>query len=219
MITYPHYVVVEIINVIVPDPRKPGTAHMQVLQPPVRKLFPLPMQLTQEQNAAPGKARAEIEIPTPTGAMVLRTVELFDDVLQAVEDANSYGKLIARPVQREKIGQAAHIALATSVLGEEATEKALQAAKEAGAIRWDEAMPKVGGSKIGDLRIMPDEMGGFRVEIFAFDELPPADQPDAKAWGRNGLPRELARSFSSVNEARIAIRTAGYGRRLVGDGE
>ena len=204
----PQYIVLSIAQIITVG--RDGKAQMKILQPPPRKLFPLPMMITCEQNAAPGKARVEIEMPDH----IFRCEQLFDDAVAAISRAYDEDVAVARCPDRTAIEAAGARAILDTTMGEEATEKALQAAKEAGAVRWDEAMPMVGfphkEPKAGDLALRAAAGGeGWHVRIFIVND------DKSWEWGVDGLPRELQRVFSTQNEARLAVRTAGYGRRLI----
>jgi hypothetical protein len=102
--TGPAYVLATVTVVIMPDPRKPNLHQMSNIQPPLVRLFPLPMLITRQQHrdAASGEYHAEFEL----GGVVVRVLETFDDVLKAISDAAKAGEPIARPIGRARIAGA-----------------------------------------------------------------------------------------------------------------
>lgn len=232
--TFPQYIVLTVVNVIAPNPQRQGTAQIQVINPPLRKLFPLPFEGNAEQGATPDRARFELTAPPLT----IRCAETFGDVVAAIEEAAQNGQAIARPFQRKAIETAAHIAVAETVMGKDGLEKQLQEAgmtrigpgsssTDRNAVRWDEVMPKeLHEPKPGDLRItnvVPQDSGqvDWRVQICSGRHEAKREDGSAAAvavwkWGEESdVPAEIRRRYSTRDEARLAVRTAGYGRRLI----
>lgn len=210
----PQYILLTIVNIIAPDPRKPGLANITVVQPPVKKLYPLPLQFTCEQGAAPDRARAEIEL----GQLIFRCEELFYDVVDAIEMAGAADDTVVRVANRERIAGASAKAVLDPAFGQVA-ERAMQAAEEAeeaGAIRWDEAMrfkdADFAGRKpeAGDLRIVPSS----DVWIFQARNLM-QPEGDGFEWTRDSIPSELRSEYGSAEAARAAAKIAGFARKLV----
>jgi hypothetical protein len=94
--TSPHYILLTVKKITIPTPRGPAPSQSTMLNPVVRKLFPLPLSIQMAQHGR------EAEVDVGTG-MVLTMAEDFNDVLAALESAAAAGKYIVRPMQRGAI--------------------------------------------------------------------------------------------------------------------
>lgn len=204
----PQYILLTVVNVITPNQQRQGTANIAVINPPLRKLFPLPVEVNKEQGAADDRARAELQF----GPVVVRVAELFEDVVDAIDKAGAENRTVVRVINRGAI-QIASAQVALDNL-------------PPGVVRWDEAMqtsgentgaPAVGANvehkpSNGDLRIIVGSDGaGMNWQVEARQLL----KDDSWRWQRNLAPVELRASYSSRDAALSAIKAAGYIRRLV----
>lgn len=94
--TNPSYILLTVKKITVPTQRGPAPSQSTLLNPVVRKLFPLPLAVSMAQHGR------EAEIDAGAG-MVLTMAEDFNDVLAAIESAAASGKYIVRPIQRGAI--------------------------------------------------------------------------------------------------------------------
>jgi hypothetical protein len=97
--TSPHYILLTVKKITVPTQRGPAPSQSTMLNPVVRKLFPLPIAISMAQHGR----EAEVDAGA---AMVLTMAEDFNDVLAALESAAAAGKYIVRPMQRGAIEEA-----------------------------------------------------------------------------------------------------------------
>lgn len=212
----PQYVRLTATRVIVLPQKQNQQPQLTILNPPSVRLVPLPMQFFRNQ----GSGRCEMEF----GGIVTEFAEAFEDVLLALEHAHDGGDLIARPFCPTQIQEAvgalsaqnlASAAAAGSsgsadILGRSSFgEKVVPIAGAGEGARWeDTGIPGTRELKRGDLGIFHAETG---FQILAWDSN--AEHPNS--WALIGVPSELTRSFPSEDRARMAIRIAGYMRRLV----
>jgi hypothetical protein len=94
--TSPHYIILTVKKITVPTRSGPAPSQSTMLNPVVRKLFPLPIAISMAQHGR----EAEVDAG---GGMVLTMSEDFTDVLAAIESAAAAGKYIVRPMQRGAI--------------------------------------------------------------------------------------------------------------------
>jgi hypothetical protein len=207
--TYPTYIKLTLTKVTTPAPgNRQGMMHQTHLQPPIVKMFPLPLAIGKQQT---GEPFAEVDLaPGVTGTCA----EHFDDVVQAIEDASSRGDIVVKPVQREAIAAAVAGSLKAieSALGGMGYAKAAPSTGDE-SITWNdagmgEALPE---PKAGDLRMFASDSGEqprVWIEIRA-------KEGDGWSWVRDGVPNDLKASFDTIEAAARAIKVAGYSRRLV----
>lgn len=195
--TYPSYIKLTVTKVTMPGNR-PGLMQTTHLQPPVVKLFPLPMGISRQQT---GEPYAEV---SDGPGITLTCAEHFDDVVAAIEEASSRGDVVVKPIQREAIAAA----VAGSVEALRATLSENMAAIPAALV---DAAQNVGTPRTGDLRIVPAG-DNWQVEYRVVDE-------DGNwEWTRNGPAlSELRATFETREAAVEAVRVAGYIRRLVSE--
>jgi hypothetical protein len=98
----PQYIKLTAVKVMIlpgPNDRRQNVAQMTVLNPHVQQLIPLPQTFTKD----PVTGQTQID----RGPVVTTYREQFDDVLQAISDAATFGGAIAAPINREKLAEAA----------------------------------------------------------------------------------------------------------------
>lgn len=240
--TSPSYILLTVKKITVPTQRGPAPSQSTLLNPVVRKLFPLPLAVSMAQHGR------EAEIDAGAG-MVLTMAEDFNDVLAALESAAASGKYIVRPIQRGAI-EASVVTMdrtienATKIAdvvyaGAEDFQRRVEGAKHQDekaelspddrakidaalekhkAARSGPPTPRAIGA--GDLRIIGDDQG-FWVEVASkiehdvdLDNASP-EWKSSFQWARFGVPPELLAIYPSADAARQAVKVAGYIRRLV----
>jgi hypothetical protein len=98
----PQYIKLTAVKVMIlpgPNERRQNVAQMTVLNPHMQQLIPLPQTFTKD----PVTGQTQID----RGPVVTTYREQFDDVLQAISDAATFGGAIAVPIDREKLAEAA----------------------------------------------------------------------------------------------------------------
>lgn len=100
---YPQYITLTVTRVAVRNPRNPKQAQAQIMQPPVRQLFILPLMISKSQYGS----NAEMEMPSDTGGQLISFAETFDDILEAIQFAGMHSLVIAKPRIADQIEKAA----------------------------------------------------------------------------------------------------------------
>lgn len=221
MMIYPQYVVLTVTRVAMRNPKNPKHATANILNPPVRQLFVLPLMLSKSQYSD----HAEIE---NADGRLLTFAEHFEDVVNAINDASLATMAVARPVRRDEIAAVAHQAEHLRNLGAEM--RAAEGAKHQDETieehvertrRWDDFVqtdgenvglpiaPRAGARDllVGDLRIIKMDGDRYWIEIATETEA-------GYTWARHGVPAELLPLCDTREAAQAAVKLAGYSRRL-----
>lgn len=228
----PQYIKLTAVRVTMPPPTNPrgqpvGPAETKILQPPVVQLVPLPIAFNRGQ--VDGRAERN------DSGVAVTYREQFDDVLEAIAVAADNDQAIARPIDREKIAEAASSvgksaqilpltvqeAVETAVNGVKAAIDAKEAAKvDESGVRWDDVVQTDGENvgepkykrrpRMGDLRIHSVVKGRY------FLEQAYVDGPDADVeWMAPQLPFQLLRTFDSRDQLIEEVAKAGRESQLV----
>lgn len=239
--TSPHYIILTVKKITIPTRSGPAPSQSTMLNPVVRKLFPLPIAISMAQHGR------EAEVDAGAG-MVLTMAEDFNDVLAALESAAAAGEYIVRPMQRgaieaavfpigrtleQDIEDATHIAQAVHDGAEDFQRMAegakhqdeLPAARIAREMREGTAEfvsadragpPTPRAPQAGDLKIvsLPNQ-GEFWIEVLNHSPDCVEGKTPIFEWSRFGVPPELLPIYSSADAARQAVKLAGYVRRLI----
>jgi hypothetical protein len=225
--TQPHYILLTVKKITVPTRSGPAPSQSTMLNPVIRKLFPLPIAISMAQHGR------EAEIDAGTG-MVLTMAEDFNDVLAALESAAAAGKYIVRPMQRgaieaavipigrtleEDIESATHIAQAVHDGAEDFQSRVKEAVRLVEGAKHQDELPRSGpptprAPQAGDLRIATD---GDRwwIEVCSRDTADDQGDKPIFEWSRFGVPPELMPFYEGSEAARQAVKLAGYVRRLI----
>lgn len=154
----------------------------------------------------------------PKFPMPVKAGEMFDKGAFADKAVQQHEET-KRDALNEQILRAREQRQAESVrTAEEDVDGAVKVVKAADEIaqRWDDFVQTDGEStgaplvKVGDLRIHSVVEGSYFLEQAAV-----GDNGHGIQWLAPNVPQELMRTFPSEDEARQAVRLAGYGRRLV----
>lgn len=239
--TQPSYILLTVKKITVPTKSGPAPSQSTILQPPILKLFPLPMSMNRSQHGR------EVEVDAGAG-MILTMAEDFNDVLEALESAATAGKYIVRPLQRGAIQASVlpfdpavgrQIDSATKIVegviaGAEDFARRAEGAKhqdekaelspedrakiDAALAKHKERAgpPTPRAITSGDLRIFNnDDAPGFWIETANFSQDNVEGGKPIFEWSRFGVPPELLTIYESAEAARQAVKVAGYIRRLV----
>lgn len=243
---YPQYITLTVTRVAVRNPRNPKQAQAQIMQPPVRQLFILPLMISKSQYGS----NAEMEMPSDTGGQLISFAETFDDILEAIQFAGMHSLVIAKPRIADQIEKAAAGAIPVDPsplrkIAEEmrngtarfepptdAERRAAEGAKHQDEIidepiegpeapRWDD-FPGMGEpapeARNGDLRVIQisGEIHEWFVEARRF-VTGSSEGGLGFEWTREDVPAELRSAFPTFDQAVTAVRLAGYSRRLVAE--
>lgn len=154
----PQYIVLTVTRVATKNRNNPRTASANILNPPVRQLFILPMSILKAQHGE----SSEAEVGDGT---LLSFAEHFEDVVEAINFASTHMRAVARPVQRQAINAAGqHVApepvsplkrlademrdgTANFVQPSEAEKRAAEGAKHQDEPVWDDFV-QTGGENV-----------------------------------------------------------------------
>lgn len=242
---YPQYIVLTVTRVAVKSRNNPKIAQAQIINPPVRQLFVLPLMMSKAQHAD----STEIEID----GQLLSISEHFDDVVNSINDALMGGLAVAKPARRDLAVQAAQqrpeapsplheVAAAmrqaegakhqgeipgvpsSDITGEQLNAAGVRDFPDEDAPRWDD-FAQTSGENVGAPAAEKRQPVAGDLRIVKYDgdlfwiEIAVSASPDRDCgdigWFRHGVPSELMPMYESVEAAREAVKLAGYIRRLI----
>lgn len=218
----PQYIVLTVTRVAIRNRNNPKLAQAQILNPPVRQMFVLPLMMSKSQHSD----HVEIEIDE----RLLTMAEHFDDVVSVINFASTHMTAVALPVQRDAIAAAAQQGDYLKKLGAEM--RAAEGAKHQGEIEnapdygaaqdiatWGDFV-QTDGENVGAPTKRKAQRGDLRIFNFADDrfwieyaDVSSTDDNEVE-WLRGKVPDELKAVYANYETARQAVKLAGYSRRL-----
>lgn len=239
----PQYIVLTVTRVAIRNRNNPKLAQAQILNPPVRQLFVLPLMMSKSQHSD----HVEIELED----RLLTMAEHFEDVVSAINFASTHMTAVARPTQRDAIAAAVQQGDYLKKLGAEM--RAAEGAKHQGEVvafddpgkcehgaahgsfcphcpdhvsspMWSDFVQTDGENvgapaserrtvKPGDLRIVKVDGDRYWVET-CLKDYDDDTGGEVLEWARAGVPAELLPLYDTREAAQTAVKLAGYSRRL-----
>jgi hypothetical protein len=197
----PAYIVLHITKIGIPDQRQRGAMAYTVLTPRVRKLYPMPVNLSEN----PQSGKAEID----TGNAVFCFAEAFDDVVRAIEEAFSDELPIIRVPLIGDISDAVKSITSSFPMPWKAGE-----AMKGGAL--SDVPPVATGGEAEPVDVSRLEDGDLQISEASAQDGPVwiVLRRHNGEWSRDAAPIELREHYLTREAAIDAIKLAGYLRRL-----
>ncbi len=223
----PQYIKLTAVRLTMLPANGRGPVETKILQPPIVTLVTLPSSFN--KNQVDGRAERN------EGGVAVTYREQFDDVLEAIAVAADNDQAIARPIDREKVAEAASSvgkseqilpltvqeAVETAVNGVKAALDAEEAAKvDETGVRWDDFVQTDGENvgepkykrrpRVGDLRIRTLSEGRYFLEQAYRHE-----NDEEITWAAPNLPFPLLRTFDSRDQLIEEVAKAGRESQLI----